>query len=71
VPTHALTLTIPAITRAAWIYCMVPAASKAEAVRATIHGPISPACPASILRRHSRATLYLDRDSASLLERGG
>jgi glucosamine-6-phosphate deaminase len=67
VPTHALTLTVPALMGAHVISCVVPAPSKAEAVRATLTGPIATACPASILRTHPRATLYLDPDSAAAL----
>lgn len=67
VPTHALTLTVPALMRAAQVFCVVPAQTKAHAVYDTLLGKISTACPASILRRHSEATLYLDMDSASLL----
>jgi len=67
VPTHALTLTIPAIVAAKWVYCMVPGASKQEAVKATLEGPVSTQCPASVLRRHPHATLFLDDESAGLL----
>ena len=67
VPTHALTLTVPALMHAAQVFCVVPAATKARAVRDTLLGDIRTACPASILRRHPAATLYLDADSASLL----
>ncbi|MBN1147108.1 MAG: 6-phosphogluconolactonase [Anaerolineales bacterium] len=67
-PRRALTLTIPAIMQAENILCIAPAQSKAAAVWKTLHGEISPACPASILRRHPQARLYLDRESASLLE---
>lgn len=67
VPTHALTLTVPALMRAAQVFCVVPAKTKARAVYNTLLGEISTACPASILRRHPDATLYLDMDSASLL----
>jgi glucosamine-6-phosphate deaminase len=67
VPTHALTLTIPACFSPAQIHCMVPGSTKAEAVKRTLQGPIGEACPATILRRHPGATLYLDRDSAALL----
>ena len=49
------------------LFCAVPGPRKADAVKATLRGPISPACPASILRTHERATLYLDTDSAALL----
>jgi glucosamine-6-phosphate deaminase len=65
VPTHALTLTIPALLSARTLVCTVPGPRKADAVRATVRGDISTACPASILRRHADATLYLDAASAS------
>ncbi len=64
VPTHALTLTIPALTAAKYIYCIVPSLHKREAVHRTLRGPITPDCPATILRNHSQARLYLDHDSA-------
>lgn len=67
VPTHALTLTIPALMAGSHLFCMVPAKTKAEAVFKTVNGIITEACPASILRKHSNAKLYLDSDSASLL----
>ncbi len=67
VPRTALTLTIPALTAPERVFCVVPASAKARAVRDTVLGPISESCPASILRRHNNATLYLDRDSAALL----
>ena len=54
--------------RARAIVCVVPDRRKAEAVRGTIEGPIDPMVPASILRRHPDVTIYLDRDSASLLK---
>ena len=67
VPTHALTLTIPTLYTVANIFCVVPAATKAEAVKNTVNGPVSEICPASILRTHDNAVLYTDSDSASLL----
>lgn len=67
VPTHAYTLTVPALLSASVVSVVVPGPRKAAAVLATIHGPISEACPASALRRHPGARLYLDSDSASLL----
>jgi len=45
----------------------VPDARKAAAVKACLEGEISPNAPASILRRHPNTTIYLDRESASLL----
>lgn len=68
VPTHALSLTIPAIMRCKTISCVVPDKRKAKAVFETLNDPISTACPASILRKHSNAVLYLDKTSASMLE---
>jgi glucosamine-6-phosphate deaminase len=65
VPTHAITVTIPALLRASTVLAIVPEARKAEPVRRTLEGPISTACPATILRRQRHATLYLDVDSAS------
>ena len=67
VPTHALTLTVPALMAGKELYCIVPAKTKANAVNATLNGEITPDCPASVLRTHSCATLYLDPDSSSLL----
>ncbi len=68
VPTHALTVTIPTIMSANHIICTVPSTTKAEAVYHTLYDDISEACPASILRRHDNATLYLEPDSAGLLK---
>jgi glucosamine-6-phosphate deaminase len=65
VPTHALTLTIPALRAARKMLCMVPERRKARAVREALRGPISTACPASILRHTPHAHLYLERESAS------
>jgi glucosamine-6-phosphate deaminase len=65
VPRHALTLTVPMLMSAATVSVVVPAASKAEAVHATVCGPVETACPASILKRHSNATMFLDPDSAA------
>jgi glucosamine-6-phosphate deaminase len=69
VPEQALTLTCPTIMGMTHLVCCVPDQRKAEAVRNTLEGPISTACPASILRTHPRAQLFLDADSASLLGR--
>jgi len=68
VPTHALSLTIPAIMNCRIISCVVPDSRKSEAVYNTIHGPISTECPASILRKHNNTTLFLDQNSAMKLQ---
>jgi glucosamine-6-phosphate deaminase len=58
-------MSIRQILKSKEILCVVPDARKADAVKATIDGEISPAAPASILRTHPNATLYLDRDAAA------
>jgi glucosamine-6-phosphate deaminase len=68
VPTQALSLTVPALMAARRVLGVVPESRKAEAVRAALQGPVTPDCPASILRTGSHVTLYLDRDSAALLD---
>lgn len=67
VPKHAVSLTVPALLRSRRLFCMVPGATKARAVRAMLREPISMECPASSLRLHPNATLYLDRESAEEL----
>ena len=63
VPARALTLTVPALFAAKAVFCMVPGATKAEAVGKTVLGEIREQVPATILRMHPNAALYLDRDS--------
>lgn len=65
VPRQAMTVTIPALCRARYMYCSVPAATKAEAIGRMLGGEVSTACPASILTRHENAFLYVDRDAAA------
>ena len=67
VPTQALSMSIRQILKAGEILCIVPDARKAEAVKATVEGPVGPAVPASALRTHQAVTLYLDRDAAALV----
>lgn len=67
VPRHAVTLTVPMLMSAAVASVVVPAASKADAVFATVCGPVETRCPASILTRHPNATMFLDPDSARRL----
>lgn len=67
VPTHAITLTVPAMMRAKSISCVVPDERKAVAVQMALKSEISTACPATILRNHPDCVLWLDEKSASLL----
>jgi glucosamine-6-phosphate deaminase len=57
--------------KAAAIVCTVPDERKAQAVRDSVEGKVTPDVPASILQRHKNCTLFLDRASASLLSRSG
>lgn len=68
VPRQAITLTCPVFIRAPKLFCIVPAATKAPAVRRTLKGAVNEECPATVLREHGSAVLYLDTDSASLLD---
>ena len=67
VPQRAFTLTIPALMSSRSLVCIVPGVRKAWAVRETLEGPVSPRCPASIMRTHPDATLFLDADAASMI----
>ena len=67
VPKTAITLTVPTLFAGKHLFCIVPAATKARAVRATLCDDINEKCPATVLRRHASATLYLDGDSSALL----
>lgn len=68
VPKKALTLTVPALKAAAHHFCIVPSATKAEAVKRTIMGEITEKCPATVLRLCPDARIYLDNESSSLLK---
>lgn len=68
VPRQALTLTIPAIMQSDVISCVVPDRRKAEAVFNTLNDSVSTDCPATILRTHPGAMLFLDKQSASKLD---
>lgn len=65
VPEKAITLTIPALLSSKYLCIVVPGLRKAYAVKNTLLGEISTKCPASILRRHKNANLFLDSDSFS------
>jgi glucosamine-6-phosphate deaminase len=70
VPRRAISMSVRQILKAKEIVCVVPDARKAAAVKLCFEGVISPMAPASILRTHPAATIYLDRASASLLSPG-
>ena len=68
VPKTAITLTVPTLFAGDYLFCIVPAKTKAKAVRATLNDDINEKCPATILRRHKNAVLYLDSDSSSIVQ---
>ncbi len=67
VPEYAYTLTVPQMVSADYMFCVVPATTKAQAVYNTVTLEITDMCPATILRRHDNATMYCDADSGSKL----
>ena len=69
VPAQAMTLTIPALFRVPKLIASVPGMRKAGIVARALYETISTACPASILRKHPDATVYLDEESASELRK--
>jgi glucosamine-6-phosphate deaminase len=70
VPRQAISMSVRQILKAKEIICVVPDARKAPAVKLCFDGEVSPMAPASILRTHPAATVYLDQESASLLSPG-
>ena len=67
VPTHAISMSVQQVLKAREILAVVPDARKAQAIKLCFDGPISPTAPASILRTHPNATIYLDRHSSASL----
>lgn len=65
VPRQALTLTIPTLMAPEYVFCMVPGASKANAVTRAVTGAVTEECPASILKEKTGAVLFLDSDSGA------
>jgi glucosamine-6-phosphate deaminase len=67
VPSTAITLTVPALLSGGELFVIVPGPRKAEAVKNTLGLPVSGACPATALRTHPKASLFIDADAAALL----
>jgi glucosamine-6-phosphate deaminase len=65
VPRTALSLTVPFLMRVPRAVAIVPGPAKRAAIQAAVLGAVTTACPASVLRRHRDATLFLDDDSAA------
>jgi glucosamine-6-phosphate deaminase len=69
VPKQAISMSVRQILKSSAIICTVPDERKAEAVRNSVEGEVSPQVPASILQRHEKCSLYLDKPAASLLRK--
>jgi glucosamine-6-phosphate deaminase len=69
VPTRAISMSVNQILASRRILCIVPDRRKADAVAASVNGPVSPRVPASILQTHADTSLFVDRESASQLGR--
>lgn len=70
VPERAISMSVRQIMRSKQIIVPVPDTRKAQAVKACLEGEVGPMMPASILRNHPNASIYLDAESASLLTSG-
>ncbi len=66
-PRYALTMGINSIMKAKKIVLIATGESKAEAIKATVKGEVTPACPASVLQNHPDVTLLIDKEAAKLL----
>lgn len=65
VPTRAISMSVQQIMKSNYIVCTVPDERKAEAVKNTLEGPVTPEVPASILQEHSNCDLFLDKAAVS------
>lgn len=68
VPKRAISMSVKQILKTNEIIAIVPGPRKAAAIKACFDGPVSPAAPASILRTHPNAMIYLDKESSALLK---
>lgn len=66
-PRYALTMGINSIMKAKKIVLIATGEAKANAIKATVNGDITPECPASILKNHPDVTLLIDKEAAKLL----
>lgn len=67
VPGDALSLTIPTLMARPKLFAIAPGPAKRQAIKSTVEGQVSTSCPASILRTHKDAHLFIDNDSAEFL----
>ena len=71
VPNHVLTQGLGTILEARHLLVIATGEGKADAVAASVEGPLSASCPASVLQLHPHVTVLLDPAAASRLDRLG
>jgi len=69
VPRFAITMGVGTIMEARKILLLAAGQSKAQAVKATIEGPVTAEFTASVLQLHPRVGIVIDEDASSLLKR--
>ena len=69
VPKQAITMGIGTIMKSKKVLMVVSGPEKAEAVKATVEGPVTTDMPASVLQNHPDVTLVVDEAAASLLSK--
>lgn len=67
VPTHAITLTVPALFKSDYAYAIAPGPKKADAIYHTLIDEIQEKYPSTIFRKHPNAVLFIDEKSAEKL----
>ena len=68
VPEQAISMSVKQIMKSKTIICCVPDVRKADAVKGSLEGTVTPMVPASILQQHEAVWIYLDKESSSLLK---
>ncbi|WP_189934040.1 glucosamine-6-phosphate deaminase [Streptomyces sulfonofaciens] len=68
VPHHVITQGIGTILAARHVVLLATGAGKADAVAASVEGPVAAVCPASALQLHPHATVVVDEAAAAELK---
>ncbi len=66
-PHLSITMGIGTILESKKVVLLATGANKAEAIKATVEGPLTAACPASALQMHEHVVLVIDEAAASQL----
>ena len=69
VPTHAVSMGLASILKAKKIVLIATGQNKAKAIQALVEGDVTTSLPASVLKNHPDATIYVDEAAASLLKK--